>query len=174
MIIVAIREIVVLLFGCVLALVSSLIVGNANRDFPALVIAIVIPIVFCLIRVTLVKRPDSALSGFRHFGYHCALDLRLYYCCSSRRCLDFSGELLTFLRLCGGSSVDLEWATSFSFPSRPVLDRRAIRHTIGHSTLVPPLLPRDHRIDTSTNLAMQRSGLRHRDSRMYADGAYRD
>lgn len=73
MIIVAIREIVVLLFGCVLALVGSLIVGNANRDFAALVTAIVIPIVFCLIRVTLVKRPDSALSGFRHFGYQLCL-----------------------------------------------------------------------------------------------------
>ena len=77
MIIVAIRETFVLMLGCLLSFIGSLILGNASRDFAALASAILLPIVFCLIRASLVKRPDSTLSGIRHVGYQLCLGLAL-------------------------------------------------------------------------------------------------
>ena len=77
MIIVAIRETVVLTLGCLVTFIGSLLLGNANRDFAALASAVLLPIVFCLIRVSLVKRPDSTLSGLRHVGYQLCLGLAL-------------------------------------------------------------------------------------------------
>ena len=77
MIIVAIRETFVLMLGCLLSFIGSLILGNANRDYAALASAILLPIVFCLIRASLVKRPDSTLSGIRHVGYQLCLGLAL-------------------------------------------------------------------------------------------------
>jgi hypothetical protein len=77
MIIVAIRETFVLMLGCLLSFIGSLMLGNANRDFTALASAILLPILFCLIRAALVKRPGSTLSGIRHVGYQLCLGFAL-------------------------------------------------------------------------------------------------
>ena len=79
MIIVAVRETVVLLLGCLFAFIGSLILGNANREFAALASAILLPIVFCLIRASLVKRPDAALSAFRVNGYQLCLGIAFVF-----------------------------------------------------------------------------------------------
>ena len=57
----AIRETCVLLLGLAVSLVCSLF-GNAGRDFGALVAAILVPIVFCLIRAGFA---DLSLDGLR-------------------------------------------------------------------------------------------------------------
>ncbi|MDY0169579.1 MAG: hypothetical protein RBS80_23760 [Thermoguttaceae bacterium] len=79
MIIVAVRETVVLLLGCLFVFIGALILGNANREFAALASAIILPIVFCLIRASLIKRPDSALSAFRSVGYQLCLGIAFVF-----------------------------------------------------------------------------------------------
>ena len=64
MISLAIRETCVLLLGLAVSLVCSLF-GNAGRDFSALVAAILIPIVFCLIRACLADLPLGGLRSSR-------------------------------------------------------------------------------------------------------------
>lgn len=64
MITLAIRETCVLLLGLTVSLVCSLF-GNAGRDFGALVAAILVPIVFCLVRAGLADLPLEGLRASR-------------------------------------------------------------------------------------------------------------
>lgn len=77
MITVAIRETFVLMLGCLISFAGSMILGNADRDFAALTSAILLPIVFCLIRAAFVKSPDPTLSGIRRVGYQLILGIAL-------------------------------------------------------------------------------------------------
>ncbi len=79
MIIVAVRETIVLLLGCLFAFIGSLILGNANQEFAALASAIILPIVFCLIRASLIQRRDSALTAFRDVGYQLCLGIAFVF-----------------------------------------------------------------------------------------------
>ncbi len=77
MIFVAIRESFVLLLACLVSFISLLIVRNGNQDFAALTTAIVLPIVFCLIRASFVQRLGSTWSRRRQIGYQVCLGLAL-------------------------------------------------------------------------------------------------
>lgn len=77
MMIVAIREMFVLILGCVFSFIGSLMFGNANRDFGALASAILLPIVFCLIRASLATPLESTLSGTRRVSYQLCFSVAL-------------------------------------------------------------------------------------------------
>ena len=77
MIRVALREILVLLIGCVLAWVVSLAVGDAGRNFGALAASILVPIAFCLGRAAMVRPPMPQWSAARRVGYQVAVGIAL-------------------------------------------------------------------------------------------------
>ena len=76
MITVICRECVVLLIGVGVSLLASLF-GNAGRDFGALAAAILLPIVFCLIRAIVVQFPRAKLSLFWRGSYQITIALAL-------------------------------------------------------------------------------------------------
>ena len=70
------RECIVLLLGIAVSFVASQF-GNADQDFGALIAAILLPVVFCLIRAALVRYPSHTPSALRRTGFQFALALGL-------------------------------------------------------------------------------------------------
>lgn len=73
---IALREIGVLLLGVAVAFAASL-AGDAGRNFGALVVAILLPIAFCLVRAGLAKLPSENSSGLRHVAAQLSLGFAL-------------------------------------------------------------------------------------------------
>lgn len=72
----AYRECIVLLVGVAVSLLASLI-GNAGRDFRELVVAILFPIAFCLIRTAMVRYPPADRPLLRRVGFQIVMAMVL-------------------------------------------------------------------------------------------------